>query len=118
MKWYLQLLFIQIDTGMLVRGRSTLPRGLIIKEARLEMSSNSDKARAELRFKKEQRLRDGQMAAAYEAEQQAVQQKTARLRALRMARDAAENNKRKSSEMDSEQTEGALAVRAGRQRKN
>jgi hypothetical protein len=87
--------------------------------ARLEMSTNSDKARAELLFKKEQRLRDGQMAAAaYEAEQQAVQQKTARLRALRMARDAAENNKRKSSEMDSEQTEGAIAVRAGRQRKN
>jgi hypothetical protein len=87
--------------------------------ARLEMSTNSDKARAELLFKKEQRLRDGQMAAAaYEAEQQAVQQKTARLRALRMARDAAENNKQKSSEMDSEQTEGALAVRAGRKRKN
>ena len=37
---------------------------------------------------------------------------------IRMARDAAENNKRKSWEMELEQTEGALAVRAGRQSKN
>jgi hypothetical protein len=67
------------------------------------MSTNSDKARAELLFKKEQRLRDGQIAlAAYEAEQQAIRQKTARLRALRIARDGAENHKRKSSKMDSE----------------
>jgi hypothetical protein len=67
---------IPIDSGMLVRGRSTLPRRLAIKEARLEMSTSSDKARAELLFKKEQRLRDGQIAAAaYEAEQQAIRQK-------------------------------------------
>jgi hypothetical protein len=56
------------------------------------MRTNSNKARAELLFKKEQRLREGQIAAAaYEAEQQSIRQKTARLRALRMARDAKEN---------------------------
>jgi hypothetical protein len=44
-------------------------------------------------FKKELRLRDGQIAAAaYETEQQAIRQKTVRLRALRMARDAAKEN--------------------------
>jgi hypothetical protein len=54
-------------------------------------NTNSDKARAELLFKKEQRLRDGQIAAAaYQAEQQVIRQKTARLRALRLARNAAE----------------------------
>ena len=78
----------------------------------MRSSTNSDKARAESLFKKEQRFRDGQIAAAaYEAEQQAIRQKTARLRALRMARDAAKDSIRKS-ETDSEQTQSALAVRA------
>jgi hypothetical protein len=63
---------------------------------RTNSHTNSNKARAELLFKKEQRLREGQIAAAayeaaYEAEQQSIRQKTARLRALRMARDAKEN---------------------------
>jgi hypothetical protein len=41
-------------------------------------------------FKKEERLRDGQKAMAeYEAAQRAVREQTARLRALRLARDAA-----------------------------
>jgi hypothetical protein len=57
------------------------------------MRTNSHKGRAELLFKKELRLRDGQIAAAaYETEQQAIRQKTVRLRALRMARDAAKEN--------------------------
>jgi hypothetical protein len=67
----------------------------------LRSSTNSDKARAEALFKKDQRLRDGQMATAtYAAEQLAIQQKTARLRALRIARDAAENNNWKMPKMD------------------
>jgi len=47
--------------------------------------------RAETLFnKKEQRERDGHKAMAeYEAEQRAVREKTAKLRALRLARDAA-----------------------------
>jgi hypothetical protein len=53
---------------------------------------NSDEAhrRAQALFKKEQQLRDGQQAMAkYQAELRAMQEKTARLRALRLARDAA-----------------------------
>jgi hypothetical protein len=56
----------------------------------LKLSSNSNRARAEALFKKEERLRDGQKAVAeHEVARQAVGEKTARLRALRMARDAA-----------------------------
>ena len=45
--------------------------------------------RAEAMFKQEERLRNGQKAMAeYEANRIAVWQKTARLRALRLARDA------------------------------
>lgn len=60
------------------------------------MSTNSDQVRdrnndrAEAMFKKEQRLREGEQAMAeYGAEQRAVLEKTARLKALRLARDAA-----------------------------
>jgi hypothetical protein len=53
---------------------------------------NADEAhrRAEALFKKEQQLREGQHAMAeYQAELRATREKTARLRALRLARDAA-----------------------------
>ena len=56
------------------------------------MSTNLDEAhrRAEALFKKEQQLREGQQAMAdYQAELRAMREKTARLRALRLARDAA-----------------------------
>jgi hypothetical protein len=54
------------------------------------MNSNQAHDRAEALFKKEQRLRDGQEAMVeYEAELRATHEKTARLRALRLARDAA-----------------------------
>lgn len=47
-------------------------------------------ARAEALFKKEAMAREGAKAMAeYEAKQRAVREKTARLRALRLARDAA-----------------------------
>ena len=53
------------------------------------MSRKSDQADA-LFNKKEQREREGQKAMAdYEADQRAVREKTAKLRALRLARDAA-----------------------------
>lgn len=59
------------------------------------MSMNSDQPqdRAEALFKKKQeRLREGQQAMAeYQADRRAVGEKTARLRALRLARDAAES---------------------------
>jgi hypothetical protein len=60
------------------------------KETTLPVSTSSDQARAQALFKKEERLRDGRKAMAeYEAVQRAVREKTARLRALRLARDAA-----------------------------
>jgi len=47
--------------------------------------------RTEALFKKEQQVREGQQAMAeYRAELQAIRDKTARLRALRLARDAAD----------------------------
>ena len=49
--------------------------------------------RAEALFKKEQQVRDGQQAMAeHQAELRAMQEKNARLRALRLARDAANQN--------------------------
>jgi hypothetical protein len=56
------------------------------------LSTNLDKAHrpAEALFKKEQQLREGQQAMAeYQAELRAMREKTVRLRALRLARDAA-----------------------------
>ena len=56
------------------------------------MSMNTDEAhrRAEALFKKEQQLSGGQQATTqHQAELQAMREKTARLRALRLARDTA-----------------------------
>jgi len=58
------------------------------------MSMDTDEARrrAQTLFKKEQQLREGQQAMAeYQAQLNAMREKTARLRALRLARDAADN---------------------------
>ena len=59
------------------------------------MSANTDEARrrAEALFKKEQQLREAQQAMAeYQAGLRMMRERTARLRALRLARDAAANN--------------------------
>ena len=56
------------------------------------MSVHSDEAhrRAEALFKKEEQAREGQQAMSeYQASLDAMREKTARLRALRLARDAA-----------------------------
>jgi hypothetical protein len=56
------------------------------------LSTNLDEAhrRADALFKKEQQLREGQQAMAeYQANLNAMREKTARLRALRLARDVA-----------------------------
>ena len=61
------------------------------------LSTNLDEAhrRAEALFKKEQQLREGQQAMAdYQADLRAMREKTARLRALRLARDAANQKAR------------------------
>ena len=54
---------------------------------------NPDQARAEAHFRKERQLQEGEKAMAeYRAAQEAMRAKTARLRALRLARDAAKGN--------------------------
>jgi hypothetical protein len=51
------------------------------------------KKRADARFKKDERAREGTSAMlAYEAEGRAVREKTARLRALRLRKEEAEKN--------------------------
>jgi hypothetical protein len=56
----------------------------------MRLSTDADQARAEALFKKEGLARQGQKAMTeQQADRQAVQEKTARLRALRLARDAA-----------------------------
>jgi hypothetical protein len=55
------------------------------------MNSDQTKARAEAAFKKEERARDGAKAwTEHEAEARATLEKTARLRALRLAKESAE----------------------------
>jgi hypothetical protein len=54
---------------------------------------NSDQARAEALFKKERQMHEAEKAMAeYRAAQEAMRVKTTRLRALRLARDAAKQN--------------------------
>jgi hypothetical protein len=54
------------------------------------MNSEDAQRRASALFKKEQQLREAEKAMSdYQAELQATREKTARLRALRLARDAA-----------------------------
>jgi hypothetical protein len=56
-------------------------------------SKESLKKRADARFKKDERAREGAKAMlAYEAEGRALREKTARLRALRLHKEAAKKN--------------------------
>lgn len=72
------------------------------------MNSHQALDRAKALFKKEERLREGQQAMAeYEADRHAVREKTARLRALRLARDAANH-------LDREETLTKVTTRARR----
>jgi hypothetical protein len=67
------------------------------------LSVNTDEARrrAETLFKKEQQLREAQQAMTeYQAGLRMMREKTARLRALRLARDAANNNNKKMRRAD------------------
>ena len=63
----------------------------------LNVNTDESRRRAEALFKKEQQSREAQQAMAeYQAELHTMREKTARLRALRLARDAANNNKKKT----------------------
>jgi hypothetical protein len=62
----------------------------------LSVNTDETRRRAEALFKKEQQLREAQQAMAeYQTGLHMMREKTARLRALRLARDAANNNKKK-----------------------
>ncbi len=57
------------------------------------MNSEQARQQAERRFKQDERVRDGRKAMAeYEAEARAIREKTARLRALRLAKEAEAQN--------------------------
>ena len=75
------------------------------------MIMNADDAdrRAGALFKKEQQLREAQQAMAeYQAELQAMREKTARLRALRLARDAANQSTPSANQKGAARPGGAV----------
>lgn len=56
--------------------------------------SNGARARAEASFRKEERAKDGAMAMMeYQANSRMIREKTARLRALRLAKEAADKER-------------------------
>ena len=60
----------------------------------MDNSKEALERRASANFKKEEQAKDGKKAMLdYEADGRAVRAKTARLRALRLAKEAADNNK-------------------------
>jgi hypothetical protein len=64
---------------------------LIKQERMLATRSDEARARAEASFRKEERARDGEKAMLeYQAQGRMVREKTARLRALRLAKEAAD----------------------------
>ena len=64
-------------------------------------SKEALKKRADARFKKDERVREGTKAMLdYEAEGRAVREKTARLRALRLDKEAAEKNEGFAADSD------------------
>ena len=64
------------------------------KESQLRENHTTDRARAEALFKKEKQMREGAKGMVeYEVAQQVTREKTARLRALRLARDAAKQSR-------------------------
>ena len=77
---------------------NTAMKGVVSEQARRkgDIVTNSKEAlkkRADARFKKDERVREGKKAMLqYEAEGRAVREKTARLRALRLDKEAAEKN--------------------------
>jgi hypothetical protein len=67
------------------------------------------RARAEASFKKEERAKDGAKAMLeYRADSRALLEKTARLKALRLAKEAAEKGNEKDQVSDSKPATGKL----------
>jgi len=63
--------------------------GIVVAQETFTMNSDQAQQRAERNFKKEERAQDGRAAVTeYEAEARATREKTARLKALRLAKEA------------------------------
>jgi hypothetical protein len=63
----------------------------------LTSGSDEARARAEASFKKEERAKEGAKAMMeYQANNRMIREKTERLRALRLAKEAADKNRRKA----------------------
>ena len=86
-----------INTAMKgVVSEQTRRKGHIVKN-----SKEALKKQADARFKKDERVREGTKAMLdYEAEGRAVREKTARLRALRLDKEAAEKNEGVAADSD------------------
>jgi hypothetical protein len=68
--------------------------GGLIKETTLATGSNEARARAEASFRKEERAKDGAKAMMdYQASARLVREKTERLKALRLAKQAADKGR-------------------------
>jgi len=82
---------------MYLAGKDYTALALRDKETTLASNSQDSQNRTDANFKKEQRARDGALAMKeYEASIIAAREKTARLRALRLAKEAAETKATKS----------------------
>ncbi len=83
-----------------------------------QQSNPEAKARAEAKFTKQQeRQREGQVAmAAYHAENRAVDEKTARLRAARLAREAQEQAQQKADDQARQQADAQKAAEKAAQK--
>ena len=77
----------------LVHHRKRICR-LAEKETTLTTGSNEVRARAEARFRKDERAKDGAKAMMeYQTSAKVVREKTARLKALRLAKEAADKER-------------------------
>ena len=82
----------QAPPGIGHRGRALMhiPKTDSTRESPLRANETTERARAEALFKKGEQMREGEKAMAeYKAAREAEHAKTARLKALRLARDAA-----------------------------
>ena len=68
--------------------------GLTERETKLTTGSNEARARAEARFRKDERVKDGAKAMMeYQANVRIIREKTERLKALRLAKEAADKER-------------------------
>ena len=69
----------------------------LIEKAMVTTRSNDARARAEASFRKEERAKEGAQAMKeYQANSRMIREKTARLKALRLAKEAADKGRRGS----------------------